>query len=323
MKTVTIISPVYNVEKYLPACIESLLAQTYPALEILLVDDGATDRSGDICDQYAARDTRVRVIHQANGGAANAKNTGLDAATGDYVTFIDSDDVVTPDWIAAQVAALEAHDADVAECHFEKFYPGRVENVPVGAFPAGVYTAEEYLQRYLHDWTCSLFWNKLFRRELVAQVRFRRERRCIDDEFFTYKALSGARRIVKTEQVLYRYRQRRSSAVSSLKNRRQIADDALEILMERYQWICRRFPALRDTYLQHDVDILFYIAGLDHTGETVRKFRRVARYYLGQCLRRFPGRVTLVNALQAQWISQKRLLTPQTVEAKDLSDYFD
>ena len=93
---ISVVVPVYNVADYLPACLDSILSQDYDALEVILIDDGSTDASGAICDDYAARDSRVRVIHQKNGGAAAAKNAGLRAAGGEYLSFVDSDDYLEP-----------------------------------------------------------------------------------------------------------------------------------------------------------------------------------------------------------------------------------
>ena len=96
---VSIIVPVYNVEKYLQACLESLACQTYPELEIILIDDGSTDSSGKMCDEFAQKDPRFKVVHQANGGLSNARNHGIQLAQGDYLTFVDSDDTVTNDYV--------------------------------------------------------------------------------------------------------------------------------------------------------------------------------------------------------------------------------
>ena len=106
---VSIIVPVYQVEAYISECVESLLAQTYTNLEILLVDDGSTDSSGEICDEYAVKDDRVRVVHQRNQGPSVARNSGLDHMKGEYVAFVDSDDVVLPDFIESLYELLEKH----------------------------------------------------------------------------------------------------------------------------------------------------------------------------------------------------------------------
>lgn len=311
MKKVSIVIPVYNVRCYLPQCLDSILAQNYENWEAILVDDGATDDSGAICDRYACADSRFQVIHKENGGAASAKNAGLDAISGDYVAFIDSDDYVEPYWLEKLVSTAQNQHADVVEFDFDKVWRTHAEPENNFPEPLRIFTAQSYLEQYLENWTCSLFWNKLIRRELVGQIRFRKERRCIDDEFFTYKVVSGAVRIVRISDVLYHYRQRSSSAVFNEKNRRQIADDALEVLVERYEWVCGRFPQLRRTYLRHDVQILFFFAGFSHTDRTVQKFRRIARYYLLQTLRHHPGLDLLWLALKLQRISEKVLLAPE------------
>lgn len=298
-KKVSIIIPVYNVERYLRECLDSIATQSYPEFEAILVDDGATDTSGMICDEYVKSDPRFKVIHQSNAGSANAKNAGLEQAHGDYITFVDSDDYVEANWLECLVNALECNNADLAECDFKKEFADHAERGNDEAYIPGIYSAEEYLGFYLYNWTCSLFWNKLFKAELTKDIRFRQERRCIDDEFYTYKVISGAVKIVRIEKQLYHYRQRLSSVVSSEKNRLQITDDALEVLIERYEWVSRRFPKLRKIYLQHDVDIMFYFArSCDFCAATQSKFRCISGYYLSQSLYYFPGRITLQNALK-------------------------
>lgn len=308
MPKVSIIVPVYNVERYLPECLDSILAQTEQNWEAILVDDGSTDTSGAICDDYAAKDSRFRVIHKENGGAASAKNAGLDAAEGEYVAFIDSDDWVDPNWLEIMLSALESSGVDVVECDFTKEYRTHSEQGNAATRSAGVYSSQEYLGSYLDNWTCSLFWNKIFRQHLTQNIRFRKERRCIDDEFYTYKILSNACKIVLIEDALYHYRQRASSVVSSPKNRLQITDDSLEILIERYNWISSRYPALRKIYLRHDVEIMFYFAAdFLFCDATVKKFRKVAAYYLRQCICHFPGWATIQYALRLMLIRKSKL----------------
>lgn len=304
MKKVSIIIPVYNVEKYLVQCLDSIGSQTYQNLEIILVNDGSKDLSGQICDRYAEQDSRVCVIHQENAGAANAKNAGLDRATGQYIAFADSDDYVEPSWIEKMVAVAESFDADVVECDFDKVYQSHCETENCFPDECTEFTAEEYLGQYLSNWTCSLFWNKLFCAKRVKSVRFRKERRCIDDEFFTYKAITGAQKVVRIQDVLYHYRQRASSAVSTAKNRVQIADDAVEILLERYRWIKRYYPKLQKSYLTHDVEIMLYFAKeFEFLDETQRKFRKIARFYLKECLLVRPSLATFHYAIRLQRIA--------------------
>ena len=325
MKKVSIIVPVYNVERYLNQFLDSVVSQTYENLEIILVDDGSKDSSGLVCDQYAKQDSRICEIHQENAGAANAKNAGLDRATGRYIAFADSDDFVEPDWIEKMVATAEAFDADVVECDFDKVYQNRSETA--SSFPDKFkeFTAESYLGQYLSNWTCSLFWNKLFCAERVKAVRFRKERRCIDDEFFTYKAVTGARKIVRIQDVLYHYRQRASSAVSSAKNRLQIADDALEILVERYQWVKCHYPKLRKTYLSHDVDIMLCFArDFEFSEDSEKKFKKIARFFLKECLLVRPPFVICRYAVRLQKINLRGIVTDaiKCESVTSMEDYF-
>lgn len=310
MKKVSIIVPVYNVEKYISECLNSLIKQTYSNIEIILVNDGSTDKSGEICKKYAGQDKRIKVIEQENQGAANAKNNGLEHVTGDYITFIDSDDYVELHWIKTMVDTLEDKNADVVECNFVKEYVDSYELGNDNTYAYKEFSSETYMEQYLSNWTCSLFWNKLFKVEITENVYFRRERRCIDDEFYTYKILSNAKKIVRIEDILYHYRQRISSAVVSEKNRIQKTDDALEVLIERYEWIKNKFPRLTKIYLRHDIDIMFYFAReFVFCDNTIKKFYKVAKYYSKECFKHYPGKVTMKNMVILLLIKKSELLT--------------
>lgn len=128
---ISVIVPVYNAEPFLAKCIDSLLAQTYPDMEILLIDDGSTDTSPTICDRYAAADARVRVIHQKNAGVGAARNAGLDAAKGAYIAFVDADDYVLPDYLETLQRDMIEQDVDIVCCNFREFYQGRPVNMTI------------------------------------------------------------------------------------------------------------------------------------------------------------------------------------------------
>ena len=115
---ISVIIPIYNVEKYLEKCIDSVLAQTYRNIEIILVDDGSTDKCADICDSYLKKDSRVKVIHKVNGGLSSARNAGLDIAEGDFISFVDSDDFIEKEMLEKLYEALMEADADMAVCNF-------------------------------------------------------------------------------------------------------------------------------------------------------------------------------------------------------------
>ena len=126
---ISIIVPVYNVEKYLSRCLDSILVQTYRDFELILVDDGSTDRSGAICDEYASRDERIKLIRQSNQGLSVARNVGLDAARGDYIGFVDSDDYIHPETYQILLDALLKYDADLSVCGFNYVCENVIEDL--------------------------------------------------------------------------------------------------------------------------------------------------------------------------------------------------
>ena len=321
MEIVSIIIPVYNIEKYIRECINSIINQTYKDLEIIIVDDGSTDNSGSICDEYASRDKRIKVIHQMNAGAANAKNTALDQATGEYVAFVDSDDFVSEDWIYTMYQSMKQYNADIVECEFDRVFTNQA--VIVRNYEKNIeYSAKKYFEQYFENWESALFWNKLFRAKLLKDIRFRRERRCIDDEFFTYKALSLANKIVRINEVLYHYRQRKTSAVHQKEHALQITDDNLEVLIERYQWITNFNQQLRSIFLKHDVNaLLYYKNSLMYNHELIKKQRRIARYYFKECFISFPSRDVWLCCFKALFIKKREVSYMQTKHIPSNQDY--
>lgn len=307
---ISIIVPVYNVAAYIRQCLDSLLGQSYPYLDIILVDDGSTDCSGQICDEYAYKDSRIRVIHQQNEGAANAKNAGLDLASGDFITFLDSDDWVEPDWIHRMLCTALKENSDIVECKFRREYIDHAEEeLSYNSMHMGTWDTESYLRSYPNTWTCAIFWNKLFRASLIFNVRFHKERRCIDDEFFTYKAITGASKIVRINDELYHYRQRKSSVMRAEHTLYQRTIDDIDILAERYCWMKRFYPNLALYYLRHDISTMLYFArNLPFTDEAVLTFKKNSKFYLHECFQKYPGKVTLFYAVKIALFSRKNLL---------------
>lgn len=254
---VSIIVPVYGVETYLPDCVDSLLNQTYKNLEIILVDDESPDHCGDICDCYAKLDCRIKVIHKQNGGAASARNAGIDAATGDYICFVDSDDVVQPTYVQRLYNELHSTQADVAVCGFSIMT--RTSNNAESMEPAGLYTAKDYLKLFLDHWTCSLAVNKLFKRERINDIRYVEGHR-IDDEFFTYKLILRGEKVVVFNDPLYCYRQRKSSVMKNdIAYREKMLMDKVEYIIERVAFISAEEPTLANAFLYNAMDSLVRI----------------------------------------------------------------
>ena len=278
---ISVIVPIYGVEKYLEECIESVIRQTYANLEIILVDDGSPDRCGAICDRYAKTDSRITVVHKKNGGAASAKNTGLRISSGEYVTILDGDDYLEPDAYENMVAALLNYDADIVQGRMNFLYVDRKELLN-GHLETVCYSATEYLTQFLDDWTCPLCTEKLFRRDVLADIFFE-EGHCIDDEFFTYKGVMNAGRIVCIPRIVYNYRQRASSVMKNPATMDKKCDDILEFLEIRCREVSSRFPELRSLYEAHYADYLLWLAGRDMASEkTVKKIRKCLIRYVAE-----------------------------------------
>lgn len=142
MKKISVVVPVYNCEEYLPQCVDSILKQTYPALEVILIDDGSTDQSIEICDSYGMKDDRVKVVHQKNAGAAATRNKGIELATGDFLTFVDSDDWIDADMYEQMVETIENNDCDIAICDCVK-EKGSSSALYTHQLPYGLYSRTE------------------------------------------------------------------------------------------------------------------------------------------------------------------------------------
>lgn len=209
---ISVIVPVYNVEDYLDQCMESIVGQTYPHLEILMVDDGSTDNSGALCDQWAERDQRIRVIHQENGGLSAARNTALDAMSGELVIMVDSDDVLHPDAVSILLQAIQAHHADVAIGSFVVF-DGKDANWPTITSENTVrhYDSQAALKAiyYQDKLTNSSCW-RLFKASLFNDVRYP-VGKYYEDLAIVYPLYKKCSLVVGIDDAVYGYRQRNDS----------------------------------------------------------------------------------------------------------------
>jgi len=202
---VSIIVPVYNVSAYLNECIDSLIIQSYSNIEIILVDDGSTDGSGQICDQYSKLDDRIVVIHKKNGGLSDARNAGLNAMHGQYVAFVDSDDWIDEQMIQKFYSISQSTNADIVAGGYVAIY----KNMHVQCSEkSGIYSMTEALKlllynKELHDHVCT----KLFRASIWDEIRFPKNK-VFEDIRTTYKTFLKSERIVVTDYNLYFYRQR-------------------------------------------------------------------------------------------------------------------
>lgn len=258
MPTISVVIPIYKVEKYLRTCLDSVVNQSYQNLEILLIDDGSPDGCGAICDEYAERDSRIRVFHQPNGGAANAKNTGLRAATGEYLAFLDGDDYLEPGAYEMMLREMTTAQADVIQCSFRDIFVNKSRDC-VTVPKRREFSAIEYLRRFTNDWTCALLWDKLYRRALFDGIVFE-EGHKIDDEYFTYQGIMNASLILHLPDVVYNYRKRASAVTQSAAAKQQIVLDKLDYLQKRRVNVLKRFPTLKQDYDIHFLSMLLMLS---------------------------------------------------------------
>ena len=322
-KVISVIIPVYNVAAYLPQCLDSLLAQDYQALEIILVDDGSKDESGAICDAYGEKDSRIRVIHQKNGGAAAAKNTALRAATGELLSFVDSDDYLEPNAYSYMVDLLESTGSDVGVFAFTNEFRSHAEtHIPHPNREKMTGTA--YLQRFTtRDWTCALLWNKLYKRSLFDGVFFEEGHR-IDDEYFTYKAFLKAETVVCDNRVIYHYRRRASSAMLNPAARERLALDRIDFHAKRREIIRESCPQLQKAFDIQFLDALTYLPTDPENGEeSIRRIKQELKQYFLQPGNTFPPKHLWRRLLWTGLTSTENLLQQRrTPETNDCSDYF-
>lgn len=207
----SVIVPVYNAEKYIAECIESVLNQTFSDLELLLVDDGSPDNSGAICDEYAAKDSRVKVFHQENGGVCAARNTGLDNATGEYVSFVDSDDYLESNALEILYNDILTHNADVSCALMAGDDNQDKANLKNGVYE--VWQESDALKNALLDnrftySSCA----KLFKRALIGDMRFEVGRKIHEDSFFVFSCFLKQPTVVVRNIAVYNYRNNSYSA---------------------------------------------------------------------------------------------------------------
>ncbi len=203
---ISVIIPVYNVENYLRRCVDAVLNQTYRSLEVILVDDGSPDTCGTICDAYAREDQRVVVIHQKNAGLSGARNAGIEAARGEYLVFVDSDDYVTEDFIARLYGALVSTGSDLAQCKW-KYVKG--ESIPDPERDTGrvdTFAKTEMMENlYIPDGAYYVVaWNKLYKKELFKGIRYPLGR-IHEDEATTYKIYDRISRAAVIDACMYGY----------------------------------------------------------------------------------------------------------------------
>lgn len=238
---ISIIVPIYKVEKYLKECVDSILAQTYQNFELILVDDGSPDSCPAMCDEFAKRDSRVVVIHKENGGLSDARNAGLDIAKGEYIGFVDSDDYISPIMYETLINRILTDQSDLAVCEYVRVYDSG-EELKSNSLNQNThnrcYTPNEFISElFLH---CSGAYvvtvNKLYHKDIFSKLRFPVGKQH-EDEFIIHHVLTQCEKVSYIEDKLYFYRQREGSIMSRKFDVRKL--DYGDALINRYHFTKR------------------------------------------------------------------------------------
>lgn len=242
---ISVIVPVYKVEKYLRKCVDSIISQTYTNLEIILVDDGSPDNCPKICDEYAKQDSRVKVIHKENGGLSDARNAGMAVATGEYISFIDSDDWIENNMLEILLKEITENNCDIASCGINMVWEDNRPKEILFPFEGKIIIngAESALDHLISNkYIVQTVWNKLYRKDTIVKILFPFGK-INEDEYWTWQALAASEKIVCIGNPMYNYLQREGSIMKSDKFNPMFA---LEAHCLRYNYILENYPKLQD-----------------------------------------------------------------------------
>ena len=251
----SIIVPVYNVEKYIERCIKSILNQSFTNFELILVDDGSPDNCGKICDEYKKKDSRIKVIHKKNGGLSDARNAGLNIATGKYIGFVDSDDIIHPQMYEKLYNCINKYNSDIVQCKFKKFK--KIEDIEksLNRHNESVeeYTNKEAIIDMIDNNKINVnTWNKLYKRELFENERFPKGK-IHEDEFLTYKLIYKSNKVAYINEELYYYYQNDNGIMNGSNLLKWL--DRIEALEERSNFFLKNGD--KDLYDKSNTALFF------------------------------------------------------------------
>ena len=239
---ISVIVPVYKVESYLDKCISSIANQTYTNMEIILVDDGSPDNCPAMCDAWAEKDSRIRVIHKTNGGLSDARNAGMAVATGELMAFVDSDDWIAPDMYEHLYRRLAEDNSDIAACGVQMIWEDKTPSRALTREGSCVLNQEEAMQAIIEEsWLKQPVWYKLYKTALVRDILFPKGK-YHEDVFWSYQAVGRAQRVSVLDHIGYYYLQRGGSIMGEGYSLKRL--DAVEAKVQRCTYIQERFPAL-------------------------------------------------------------------------------
>lgn len=221
---ISVIIPVYNNEKYLSKCLDSILVQTHTNIQVITVDDGSTDRSGEILDQYAEKDARIEVYHNFNCGASSARNTGLRYAVGEYVTFVDSDDMIEPEMYKYMLSQFE-NGVDIVHCGYKKMKLDGTSKSVLGTNEKYCFSPIEGMFHFMKgDLFTGALWNKLYRRSLLEDIYFDEAIKINEDILFNFYAFKKARNSIFIDRPFYHYYERENASTKRTNSKKKASD---------------------------------------------------------------------------------------------------
>ena len=246
---ISVIIPVFQVEKYLDKCISSVVNQSYCNLEIIIIDDGSYDKSPEICDKWKDKDSRITVVHKGNGGLSQARNVGLKLAKGNFIGFIDSDDWIESNMYEILMSAIWETGADIAVCDFQMEYEEKQSvKIEVKSPERKLCSNEDALRNIINgqSFISTAVWNKLYRKNVLLNSSFPEGKIC-EDTLWTATIVGNAKMLVCIESPLYHYLFRRNSLSRNIQQTARKLYDFIEMSEKRLEYIQKQYPALTKT----------------------------------------------------------------------------
>lgn len=248
---ISVIVPIYRVEQYLRKCIDSILNQTYNNIEIILVDDGSPDNCGKICDEYAKRDSRIRVIHKENGGLSDARNTGIDACKGNYITFVDSDDYIENDYVETLYYLLKKYNTEIAICDCRIIKDNKKKKEKNNKISEYCITSKDSISKMLYSDFYFITANaKIYNKELFKDIKFPKGK-VFEDVGTTYKLILKCKNIACSNKKIYNYLIRKGSITTEEFKNKQL--DLISITEKMCDEILKIYPEMTDATLRRKI----------------------------------------------------------------------
>lgn len=298
--TISVIVPVYKAESYLHRCVDSILAQTFSDFEVLLIDDGSPDKSGEICDEYALKDSRVRVFHKENGGVSSARNLGLDNAVGDFVMFVDSDDWIVSDCLELCIKEIFENELDALQFGFVQVWnDSKSYRIKNGTY---ILSGKQYLQT--RNFNVAV-WAGVYKRNIIEEynLRFPSQLKLAEDQIFTLSFFRYVQRIKYLEKSLYYYLQREDSAVHNSKSKDMLL--SCKKLIE----LSKEWPPSKSFIDKMIVNFIIEMLKNNDVSykilKEIYKSQNVGHFHTGYRLQVFFKKIAQINFYLACWFTSK------------------